>query len=301
MDLRRLRHFVAVAEELHYGRAATRPQPGPSVPSPGLRELEAELGCRLFEPSALGLRLSPAGEVLLGEARELLEAAERARETGRRTLVVAVVAGAAPGLGRRAVRSFRRTHPEVDVHLREADLTDPTAGLRSGRVDLALTRLPFDTAGLAVHPLGTEPLVAVLAADDPLGRRPALTVAELRARPWIRLPDAADPAWRAYWAGESEGSAPAGATVPPPRSAPLPRAVAGPVVRTVPECLHAVVWQRAVGLLPAGTEATHRADGIRFVPVTDYPPSRAVLARPAAEPCTTVLAFAAAVVAAALA
>ncbi|MER5642498.1 LysR substrate-binding domain-containing protein [Kitasatospora sp. NPDC002227] len=284
MDLRRLRYFVAVAEELHFGRAATRLHMSQPPLSRRIRELEEELGCPLFERAAEGVRLTSAGELLLGEARELLGAAERAeervRETGRRrTLVVGTVAGAGLGLGPKAAQAFRRTHPDVEVHLREADISDPSAGLRSGRVDLALTRLPFDTTGLTVHPLGAEPLVAALATDDPLGGRARLTVAELGVRPWIQLPAAADPAWRRYWLGGAESAT-------------------GPVVRTVRECLHAIVWQRAVGLLPAGAEEAHRADGIRFVPLDGYPPSQAVLAWPSASADATVRAFAAAVVAA---
>jgi DNA-binding transcriptional LysR family regulator len=257
MDLRRLRSFVAVAEELRSGRAAV-------LPAGLVRELEEASGRRLFERSEQGVRLTQAGEVLLGEARERLgeverELAERAR--GRRTLVVGTVAGAGFGPAAEAVAAYRRAHPEVEIRLREADLTDPTAGLHSGKVDLALTRLPFDTTGLAVHPLGGEPLVAALSAGDPLTRRPGVRLAELAARPWIQLPESSDPAWRRFWLGA------------PPLPAP-----AGPVVRTVPECLHAIVWQRAVGLLPRGVEQTHRADGIRFVPVIDHPLSQAVLA-----------------------
>src|SRR5438874_679374 len=75
-----------------------------------------------------------------------------------------------------------------------------------GRVAPARPRLPSDTTGLTVHPLGAEPLVAALATDDPLGGRARLTVAELGVRPWIQLPETADPAWRRYWLGGS-GSA----------------------------------------------------------------------------------------------
>ncbi|MFD8707092.1 LysR family transcriptional regulator [Kitasatospora sp. NPDC059648] len=109
-----------------------------------IRELENELGCQLFQRSAQGVRLTEAGSVLLGEARELLDAAERARErvreTGRRrTIVVGTVAGAGLEFGPRAAAAFRRTHPDAQVRLCEADISDPTAGLRSGRVDVALT------------------------------------------------------------------------------------------------------------------------------------------------------------------
>lgn len=282
MDLRRLRYFVAVAEELHFGRAAARLHMSQPPLSQRIRELENELGCQLFQRSAQGVGLTAAGSVLLGEARELLAAAaraqERVRETGRRrALVVGTVAGAGLEFGPRAAAAFRRTHPDADVRLFEADISDPTAGLRSGRVDVALTRLPFNTAGLAVRLLETEPLVAAVPADDPVARRPRLPVGDLLGRPWIRLPEDADAAWRRYWGGEvGERSAGTGS---------------GPVVRTVSECLHAVVWQGAVGILPAGATHRHRTEGIAFVPLADYPPSRVVLAWPSEVPDPAVLAF----------
>ncbi|MFJ1709285.1 LysR family transcriptional regulator [Kitasatospora sp. NPDC088346] len=278
MDHRRLRYFVAVAEEQHFGRAAARLHMSQPPLSQRIRELEDELGCRLFDRSPRGVRLTEAGSVLLVEARRLLESAElagrRVREAGRRrAVVVGAVAGAGLDFGPRTAAAFRRTHPDTEVRMRESGIDDPTAGLRSGLVDLALTRLPFDTAGLGVRELAAEPLVAVLPVDDPLARRAATTVDELRERPWIRLPEESDPAWRRYWSGGRP--APGG----------------GPVVRSVAECLHAVVWQGAVGILPAGAAHRHRAEGVAFVPLTGHPPSRVVIAWPSERPDPVVLAF----------
>ncbi|MER8184901.1 LysR substrate-binding domain-containing protein [Kitasatospora sp. NPDC094015] len=279
MDHRRLRYFVAVAEEQHFGRAAARLHMSQPPLSQRIRELEDELDCRLFERSARGVRLTEAGAVLLVEARRLLEAAElvgeRVRAVGRRRpVVVGTVSGAGLGFGPRIVAAFRRTHPDTEVRLSESGIDDPTAGLRSGRVDLALTRLPFDLAGLSVRHLGEESVVAALAVDDPLAGRGTVAVGELRDRPWIRLPEEADPAWRGYWSAGADGAA------------------SGPVVRSVAECLHAVLWQGAVGVLPAAAAHRHRTEGIAFVPVTGHPPSRVVLAWPSADPDPLVLAFA---------
>ncbi|MFE9796094.1 LysR family transcriptional regulator [Streptomyces goshikiensis] len=265
MDLRALHCFVAVAEEGNFGRAAVRLRLAQPPLSRRIRELEADLGCRLFERIPTGARLTPAGEVLLPEARDLLERAERARERVRgtvadRVLALGMVAGAGLEVGPAAMTALRRMRPGVRVRLREAAVTDPTAGLREGRVDLALTRLPFDTAGLTVRPLGEEPLVAAVPADDPLAGRPRLRVAELADRPRFRLPPGTDARWRAYWLAAEE-------------EAP------GPVVASVEECLHAVLWEGAVGLLPAGAALRHARPGIAFVPVDGHPPSRVVTAR----------------------
>ncbi|MGW5346117.1 LysR family transcriptional regulator [Streptomyces sp. NPDC004050] len=265
MDLRTLRCFVAVAEEGHFGRAAARLHIAQPPLSRRIRELETDLGCRLFDRIPTGARLTPAGEVLLAEARDLLERAERARERVRaaesvREVVLGTVAGAGLDAGHAALAVLRTTHPALRVRLREAPVTDPTGGLRERQADLALTRLPFDTAGLATRLLGVEPVVAVLRADDLLAARPRLHVTELAGRPRFRLPAGTDPRWRAYWLAAEEDAP-------------------GPVVTSAEECLHAVLWDGAAGLLPAGAARRHVRPGIAFVPVDGHPPSRVVLAR----------------------
>ena len=261
MELRTLRYFVAVAEELHFGRAARRLHISQPPLSRAVRQLEADLGARLFVRSPSGVALTPAGAVLLEEARALLAAAERARlrvaaAAGRAGLTIGILGDSTdPGVSRSAA-AFRRSHPDVDVRVRETDLTDPTCGLRTGLVDVALTRAPFDGAGLAVRTLRADPVGVVVRADDPLARRERLRLAELVDRRWFRFPPGTDPQWQAYWHGG------------------VPRG--GPVVRGVQECLQAVLWSGTIGLMPLGHGLPAE---LAVVPLVDLAPSRVVVAR----------------------
>ncbi|MEW2450962.1 LysR substrate-binding domain-containing protein [Streptomyces parvulus] len=276
MDLRQLRYFVAVAEELHFGRAAARLHMSQPPLSRRVRELETELDCLLLERSPRGVWLTDRGRVLLDEAKEILERVERAKEkvrqgSGHRTVVVGTVAGAGLALDAETHEVFSRRHPRVTVRLRECPLSDPSAGLRTGQVDVALTRLPFDMTGLASQVLYEEPLVAAVPATDPLAGAARALLADLRGRTGFRLPPGTDELWRAFWLA-------AGADDPD-----------SPVVSTVGECLHAIVWRSAVGLLPAAAARQHPMPGISYVPLTDRRPSRVVLAWRAGETDQTLL------------
>ncbi|MFD7641733.1 LysR family transcriptional regulator [Kitasatospora sp. NPDC059795] len=258
MELRTLRYFVAVAEELHFGRAATRLHMSQPPLSRAIRQLEAEIGALLFDRSGTGVTLTAVGSVLLDEARALLDHADRVRErvgaaAGTATLTVGILGdGTDPGAARLA-DAHRRQHPGLDIRIRDTDLTDPTCGLRAGLVDVALTRAPFDGTALTVRELRADPVGVVLRADDPLARRERLRLAELDDRRWFRFPPGTDPRWQSYWHGGA------------PRE--------GPVVRTVQECVQAVRWNGTVGLAPLG----HRIPaGLAVVPLAGLAPSRVV-------------------------
>ncbi|MEU2784995.1 LysR family transcriptional regulator, partial [Streptomyces sp. NPDC007110] len=149
MELRTLRYFVAVAEELHFGRAAARLHMSQPPLSRAIKQLEADTGALLFARSPTGVTLTAVGTVLLDEARALLEHADRVRARVREAAGAAAITvgilgdGTDPGVARLAA-AYRRTHPGIDIRVRDTDLTDPTCGLRAGLVDVALTRAPFD-------------------------------------------------------------------------------------------------------------------------------------------------------------
>ena len=264
MDLRLLRYFVAVAEERHFGRAAARLHMTQPPLSRAIKALETDLGSPLLRRSATGVDLTPAGDALYAEARTLLEQAEQARArvaaaAGTATLTVGTLVDSAAEAGTRLAATFRRHHPDVSIRFREADFTDPTTGLRTGLVDVALTRAPFDETGIITRVLRTDPVGVVLRADDPLAGRTEVSLAEVADRPWFQLPEGTDPIWRTYWNGAT----------------PIGERPAGPVVRTPNECIQAVLWNGTIGIAPL----THALPaGLTWAPLTDMPPSRLIVA-----------------------
>ncbi|MFD9325378.1 LysR family transcriptional regulator [Streptomyces sp. NPDC060065] len=260
MELRTLRYFVAVAEELHFGRAAARLHMSQPPLSRAIKQLETDVGATLLHRSAAGVTLTPPGAALLDEARTLLEQAEQARvrvaaAAGASAITVGILGDSTDPGATRLAAAYRRRHPGVEVRIRDTDLTDPTCGLRAGLVDVALTRVPFDETGLTVHELRADPVGAVLRADDPLAGRDRLKLADLADRRWFQFPEGTDPVWRSYWNGGE------------PRE--------GPVVRAVQECLQAVLWNGTVGMTPLGHEPFEQ---LAVVPLTDMAPSRVVVA-----------------------
>jgi DNA-binding transcriptional LysR family regulator len=258
MDLRLLRYFVVVAEERHFGRAAARLQMTQPPLSRAIKQLEADLGVVLLRRSSSGVTLTAAGTLLYNDARALLEQADQMRarvaEAGNVTITVGTLADSVEEAGARLAAAFRQQNPGVRVRIREADFTDPTAGLRSGLADVALTRAPFDSAGITTYVLRSDPVGVVLRADDPLAGREVLHL-----RQWFQLPEGTDPAWRAYWNGTAPGD----------------ELRDGPVVRTVSECMQGVLWNGTIGVAPL---AHTLPEGLVSVPLADMRPSRLVLA-----------------------
>ncbi|WP_256331648.1 MULTISPECIES: LysR family transcriptional regulator [unclassified Streptomyces] len=258
MELRTLRYFVAVAEELHFGRAATRLHMSQPPLSRAIKQLEADVGALLFVRSAAGVTLTPVGAVLLDEARALLDHADRVRvrvsaAAGASTITVGILGDGTDPAAARLAAAYRRRHPGIDIRIRDTDLTDPTCGLRTGLVDVALTRAPFDETALTVRELRADPVGVVLRADDPLAHHDRLQLADLKDRRWFQFPQGTDPVWQSYWNGGSSRE--------------------GPVVRAVQECLQAVLWNGTVGLAPLGHDLHAE---LVAVPLTDMAPSRVV-------------------------
>jgi DNA-binding transcriptional LysR family regulator len=196
MELRHLRYFIAVAEELHFGRAAERLHISQPPLSQQIQALEAELAVTLLDRSRRQVRLTPAGTAFLGSARQILASVDLAVRQAREaehgktgTLRVAHIAGASLTLLPGAINLHRQRFPEVtvDCQLIETAIAQPEA-LRSGTADLGIVRLPFNADGLVVEELGSEPMVLAVPTKHALARQREVTWAQLRGVPFVWYP-----------------------------------------------------------------------------------------------------------------
>ncbi|MGW7422009.1 LysR substrate-binding domain-containing protein [Streptomyces sp. NPDC054813] len=184
MELRQLTYFVAVAEELHFGRAADRLHIVQSAVSMQIQRLERELGAELFDRSPRRVRLTGAGERLLPEARAVLAAAEKARAAVAPPAGLRI--GTSTGLGahlERVLAAFARRAPDVPVELYSLPVDERLARVAGGRLDAAFVRAVEPVPGIRVHPLWPDPLVAALPATHPLAGRPEIGVGDLAGLP----------------------------------------------------------------------------------------------------------------------
>ncbi len=199
IDLRRLRYFVAVAEELHFGRAAERLGMAQPPLTQQIQKLEAALGCRVFLRRPRNTTLTEAGVVLLDEARRLLgnfdEAMERARRAGRGEtghLTVGVPPSVMLTKLPSAIRKYRERFPEVRFTLRELSTAAIEEGLSAGQIDIGFLRGPAGSfaSEFALAPEFTfeEQLIAVLPAAHRLAGRPRLTLKHLAQEPFVLFP-----------------------------------------------------------------------------------------------------------------
>jgi len=198
MELRHLRYFVAVAEELHFGRAAARSFVAQPTLSQQIKAFEGEVGAQLFDRSRRGVALTDVGAVLLPHARRVLAEAERAEAAVR-----AAAEGRAGGLriGYEApimrdgladsIRAFQTDVPDAVLDFWEAGSREQTDAVREGRADVALVLLPVDERGVEVRSLREAPVMIVLPEGHRLAGRETVALADLADEPqvaWARDP-----------------------------------------------------------------------------------------------------------------
>ncbi|TCN43033.1 DNA-binding transcriptional LysR family regulator [Kribbella orskensis] len=263
VDLRKVRYFVAVAEELHFGRAAERLHIAQPVLSRQIRALEDELKVQLFVRTKRATELTAAGRQLLEDARPLLASAEAAR---RRVVLAArgpktFTIGFMPGITvTAAVRAFTGQHPGLTIELLRTTWEDQVEVLHDGRADVSIVRLPIDQQGLTVRPLFDEPRVAMLPADHRLAGKPSIEISDLADEHLLQHPDAV-PEWRDIASELRDG---------------LPRPV--PTLHNVEEKLEHVAAGNGISILPLSTASFYTRPDVVSVPVDDLGPNHVCLA-----------------------
>ncbi|MBV9793682.1 MAG: LysR family transcriptional regulator [Actinobacteria bacterium] len=273
-EVRQLWYFVAVAEELHFGRAAARLGMAQPPLSRAIRDLERQLGVALLERTTRQVRLTAAGEVLLRDARAALEAvtaaARRAREAGRVSprLRVALKADVDGGLLPQILDAYCADGAALPPELVLGRFGEQPQALREGRADVGLVLCPFDDRGLDREPLLTEPLLVALAAADPLAARTELCLADLAGR---KLPG---------------GSAASDGRPTGPR-----RPGAGWPASNLSEIFSLVETGSVVFFAPASVARRYRRPALAYRPVTDLPDSTLALAWPEDTSSPAVAAF----------
>jgi DNA-binding transcriptional LysR family regulator len=265
--LRDLRYFVAVAEELSFTKAANErlfiAQP---TLSRQIRLLEASLRARLFERDHRTVRLTRAGEILLTRARLLLgqwdetqSAVAEAAAAADMTLRVGFHTRIGRGLIPAVTTQMAQLLPGWKLAFRQISWRDPTAGLGSAEVDVAIAWLPVpDTALLSWQVVATEDRWVALPAKHRLAERAAVSLGDLAGEPFIALPVTAGPL-RQFWLAAEERQVP-------------PRIAAE--AETAEETFEAVASGLGIALLAAGNAEIYRRDDVICRPVTGLSPSQ---------------------------
>ncbi|WP_336109983.1 LysR family transcriptional regulator [Streptomyces sp. PTD9-10] len=248
LDLRKVRYFVAVAELLHFGRAAEQLHIAQPVLSRQTRALEKDLDAELFVRDSHGVTLTPAGRQLLDDAGHLLASADAARRRVRRAahgpgrFVVGFRAGV---VVTRALREFGAAHPDLDVHARRVEWDDQEELILDGTVDIAFVRRPVRERGLRLLPLYSEARVAMLPADHRLAGKQELCLADLVDEPRLSYAH------------------------PGPDDLPI---------RTIEEKFECVASGAGITLVPESVALHYSRPDITYVPVSDAEPDEVLLA-----------------------
>lgn len=267
IELRQMRYFLAVAEELNFTRAAERLHLAQQALSASIRRLEEQLGVALFVRSTRKVELTAAGEVLVDGARAVVAAAidavERVHQvaegrTGRLTIGFSTAAGGVP-IVREVIRTFSERSPGVDIRTEEHDFGDPSAGLADGSVDVAFIFGPHPVEGLSSVTLVQEDRLLAIRPEHPLAVRSVVDPDELRDLPWLRVPADAGP-WPAFWF-RRQGDGPV-----------------GPIIKTADEWVTAIEAGRGVAFTMPTVMQNFTTARVRVIPVEGLPPAEVLLA-----------------------
>jgi DNA-binding transcriptional LysR family regulator len=267
MELRRFRYFVAVAEELHFRRAAERLHLAQPALSQQVRKLEVELGVDLLVRTKRGVALTPAGALFLEEARRLLRQADEAVRIARNAqsgaagrLRVGHVVDSLPALLPRTIAAFCARHPAIEVTPEPAPARRAVEDVRAGRLDVALVGLPVQAEGLKITPIAVERTVAAVSDRHVLSGRPEIALTALEDTPLIMLPRPVNPAFY-------------DAVIAGCRSAAIAPALVEMAEPTVEHALLLVASGLGIALLPASVADRYMTTGVSFRPIAQPAPT----------------------------
>jgi DNA-binding transcriptional LysR family regulator len=284
MELRQLRYFVAVAEELHFRRAAARLHISQPPLSQQIRALEEELGCQLLTRTRRRVELTPAGQAFLRDARQLLGELDGAVATARRIdagqtgrLRIGFVGSALLSIVPGTVERFRASRPGVAIELRERSTVDQLRAVAAGLVDVGLVRPPIDEDGsLRAVTVLRERTVAALPAGHSLAALGRVPLRRLADEPLVLFPRDQAPGFHDLLIGA------------------LADTGAGPrVIQYAPEMLTIIGLVAAgtgVSLVPASVSRL-ALDGVIYRPVSGAPRSELVAITRARDDSALVRAF----------
>ncbi|MEU4218526.1 LysR family transcriptional regulator [Actinoplanes sp. NPDC026623] len=264
MELRDIEIFLALADELHFGRTAERLRVSQARVSQSIKQQERRIGGALFERTSRSVRLTPLGERLrdrlaagYGEIMGGIEEAAATASGHSGNLNVGTMDTHHQEIAA-VLELFRQRHPRCEVRLREVPPADPFGALRSGRIDVGILWLPVREPDLTVGPeLHTEPLVLAVAADHQLAGRDRVEMEELGDYP---VADLEGPIPDYVWQSHTPFVTPAGR--------PIRRGIA---VATLEEGLTAIASGSVVSPVGSYVAASRRRRDIAFVPFTDGP------------------------------
>jgi DNA-binding transcriptional LysR family regulator len=269
VTLRQLEAFLAVAEELHFGRAAERLSVSPPWMSHTVRDLERALRVELLSRTTRTVQLTPAGQVFAGLASQILTELTSAIKTvrslsaaPRATLKLGYTIGAGLEVVPTLLRTYQEREPDARIETEEFDFTDPSAGLRENLVNAAVVRPPLGLAGLVSVELATERRVACLPVDHPLAARASLSVSDVLPEPIVAAPGSPGP-WRDYWilTDYRSGRAPVVAEA-----------------STLDAEMHLVSRGVGLSITSEAVGVWYKRPGVTFVPILDLPPCSVSLA-----------------------
>lgn len=192
MELRHLRYFIAVAEELHFGRAALRLSIVQPSLSQQIRQLEDELGFPLLHRTKRSVELTAAGKVFLSEARNVLAQVQNAKRAALRAhrgeegrLVIGYISSSAFDLLPGMLSAYRERFPNVEVALREMTTPEQVRALEEGHIQIGLLRLPISSPLVNTKVVRQEPIVCVLPEGHSLAQRERIAVPMLAHEPFV--------------------------------------------------------------------------------------------------------------------